>query len=325
MGMLAEITKGIYGLAQAGRLAQQRLVDHLGKHGYHPISRVDPCIFKHTVTDVVFCLVVDDFGVKYKTPEHAKHLMDTLKLMYTVKEDWTGGAYVGFDIQQDAEQGTVTLSMPRYIDDAIERFGITTTVTLESPMQGGWDSENNGQAADEQQKKRIQQMIGVLLYYARAVDPTILVRISKLSTELATATVGTLKATESVLQYAATNPRAKLIFHKSDMKLTCYSDASYLTEKNARSRRGGVLFLGEQNGDDLLNGPILCCSSIIDVVVSSAAESEYAAAYLNAKDATHIRDVGDPQGATSIISDSSFVCKAKKSRSMEMRFFLAEG
>jgi hypothetical protein len=87
-----------------------------------------------------------------------------------------------------------------------------------------------------------------------------------------------------------------------------------------------------QRSDDLLNGPILCCSSIIDVVVSSAAESEDAAAYPNAKDATHIRDMleslGYPQGATRIISDNSFVCnlvngecKAKESRSMDIRFF----
>jgi hypothetical protein len=90
--------------------------------------------------------------------------------------------------------------------------------------------------------------------------------------------------------------------------------------------------LGDHGRDDLLNGPILCCSSVIDVVVSSAAESEYAAAYLNAKDAAHIREtleaLGYSQGATHIISDNSFVfnlvsgeCNAKRSRSMDMRFF----
>jgi hypothetical protein len=330
--VLAEISKGIYGLAQAGRLAQQRLCDHLAKHGYRPISKVNPCVFKHEKNNVVFCLVVDDFGVKYKDRRHAEHLMDTLKMMYTVKEDWQGRAYVGFDIRQDRERGTVTLSMPRYIDDAAERFNIDTSVKLESPAQGGCIDDGGEHAATDEQKKRIQQIVGVLLYYARAVDPTIIVRVSKLSSEIATATVSTLKAAERVLQYAATNPRAEVTYHKSEMKLTAYSDASYLTERNARSRRGGVFFLGDHGRDDLLNGPILCCSSIIDVVVSSAAESEYAAAYLNAREATHIRDtleaLGYPQGATHIISDNSFVCdlvsgdcKAKKSRCMDMRFF----
>jgi hypothetical protein len=114
--MFLEISKGIYGLAQAGCLAQQRLCDHLAKHGYRPISKVNPCVFKPEKNDVVFCLVVDDFGVKYKDRKHSEHLMDTLKMMYTVKEDWRGRAYVGFDIRQDRERGTVTLSVPRYVD-----------------------------------------------------------------------------------------------------------------------------------------------------------------------------------------------------------------
>jgi hypothetical protein len=164
----------------------------------------------------VFCLVVDDFGVKFKVEEYARHLMETLKLLYTVKEDWEGRAYVGFDIQQDRDKGTVTLSM-RYIDDATERFGVDTSVKVDAPTQGGWDGEEAAKAVSEQQKKRIQQIIGVLLYYARAIDPTIIVRINKLSTELATAMVSTLLSPERTLQYAATNPRAQLVFHKSDM------------------------------------------------------------------------------------------------------------
>jgi hypothetical protein len=57
-----------------------------------------------------------------------------LKLLYTAKEDWEGRAYVGFDIQQDRDKGTVTLSMPRYIDDAAERFGVDTS---HLPKEGG--------------------------------------------------------------------------------------------------------------------------------------------------------------------------------------------
>ena len=64
--MLAEIDKGIYGLAQAGRLAQRRLFEHLNQHGYHAISPTNPCLFKHEKDDITFCLVIDDFGVKYK-------------------------------------------------------------------------------------------------------------------------------------------------------------------------------------------------------------------------------------------------------------------
>jgi hypothetical protein len=39
---------------------------------------------------------------------------------------------VGFDIQQDRDKGTVTLSMPRYIYGAAERFGVDTSVKVDA-------------------------------------------------------------------------------------------------------------------------------------------------------------------------------------------------
>jgi hypothetical protein len=36
--VLAEVSKGIYGLKQAGLLAQQKLKLHLKEHGYTPLS-----------------------------------------------------------------------------------------------------------------------------------------------------------------------------------------------------------------------------------------------------------------------------------------------
>jgi hypothetical protein len=41
--VLAEIQKGMYGLPQAGRLAYDKLVLHLAKHGYHPCKRTHVC------------------------------------------------------------------------------------------------------------------------------------------------------------------------------------------------------------------------------------------------------------------------------------------
>jgi hypothetical protein len=58
---------------------------------------------------------------------------------------------------------------------------IDTSVKLDSPAQGGCIDDNDEHAASDEQKKRIQQIVGVLLYYARPVDPTIIVRVSKLS------------------------------------------------------------------------------------------------------------------------------------------------
>jgi hypothetical protein len=38
----------------------------------------------------MFCLVVDDFGVKYKKKEDASGLLEVLGMEYTMKDDWSG-------------------------------------------------------------------------------------------------------------------------------------------------------------------------------------------------------------------------------------------
>ena len=73
-----ELRKGVYGLPQAGLLAQILLEERLQKHGYKH-SKLTPGFWKHKWRPVCFTLVVDDSGVKYVGKEHAQHLVSVLK------------------------------------------------------------------------------------------------------------------------------------------------------------------------------------------------------------------------------------------------------
>jgi hypothetical protein len=53
-------------------------------------------------------------------------------------------------------------------------------------------------------------------------------------------------ATNQLLDYLATHPDAAIRYHASDMILQIHSDTSYLSISNARSRLGGLFFLGQQ-------------------------------------------------------------------------------
>jgi hypothetical protein len=78
-----EIRKGMPGLKQAGRIANDRLTTHLAKSGYRPV-RHTPSLWTHDTHPIVFTLVVDDFGVKHVGKEHALHLLQALHtLCYT--------------------------------------------------------------------------------------------------------------------------------------------------------------------------------------------------------------------------------------------------
>jgi hypothetical protein len=73
-----EIKKGMYSLPQSGILAQRLLKECLSKAGYYQ-SQIIPGLWKHTTRSIVFCLVVDDFAVKYQKKEDVKHLLNALK------------------------------------------------------------------------------------------------------------------------------------------------------------------------------------------------------------------------------------------------------
>jgi hypothetical protein len=192
---------------------------------------------------------------------------------------------------------------------------------------------------DAKSKTRIQEVIGVLLYYARAVDNTMLPALGSIATQQATPTQQTMNATIQLLNYAAANPDAVLRYVASDMVLHIESDASYLSESKARSRYAGYQYLSSRPSDTPHTDPIPPFNAAVHVpcqilreVVSSAAEAELAGLFHNAKEACPIRicleEMGHPQPATPIVTDNNTAAgiandtiKQKRSKAIDMRFY----
>jgi hypothetical protein len=67
------------------------------------------------------------------------------------------------------------------------------------------------------------------------------------------------------------------------MILHIHSYASYLSEREAKSRAGGFFYMGSTN-KKLTNGEILIISKVLKHVMSLAAEAEIGAVFINAKE-----------------------------------------
>ena len=111
----------MYGLLQAGIIAQELLEECLRKAGYTQ-SKITPGYWKHTWRPISFTLVMDDFGVKYIGKEHVHHLLQVLRQDYEIEEDWEGTHYLGITLDWDYTKREVHLSMPGYIEKALARF-----------------------------------------------------------------------------------------------------------------------------------------------------------------------------------------------------------
>ena len=343
----------MYGLKAAGRIANDKLLPILEKAGYHQ-SPYTPGLFKHETRPVAFCLVVDDFGVKYVGKENAEHLINTLQdADYVITKDWEGTKFCGIDLKWDYINRTLDISMDGHVAAALQRFEHSTpTKPQDAPHP--WTSINYGAKTqltapadtslplDKDGVKRLQQIIGTLLFYGRAIDNTMLVALGTLASAQAKGTEATAKACAQLLDYAATHPNATIRFTASGMTLYIHSDASHLSEPQARSRAGGYFFLSDlMDPTELakpeaplpkINGAIHIISSILNNVMASATEAEVGALFHNAQDACALRNtlefLGHPQPATPIQTDNSCAegiandtVKQRRSKAIDMRFY----
>jgi hypothetical protein len=335
----------MYGLKQAAILAYQQLVTFLTPAGYMPVPNTTG-MWKHRTRKTVFCICVDDFGIKYFNKDDIDHLLGTLEKHYTVTTDWTGRNYCGLTIDWEYNKQYVDISMPGYIEKVLHKYQHPKPAKPEysphdhvEPIYGAkrqFTTPDSSAILDLKSIRRIQGIVGSLLFYGRAIDNTMLTAINEISGVQNKATQKTLRATNKLLDYAATYPNTKIRFYASDMVLYAESDAAYLVQPNAKSRASGFFYLSAKIPPDNplpkppMNGPILIVCKTIRHVVASSAEAETSSIFINAREAVAIRQaliaMGHPQPPTPLKTDNSTALgfiqsniKQKLSKSWDMR------
>jgi hypothetical protein len=101
----------MYGLKQAGLLANQLLQKRLAPFGYYP-ARHTLGLCLHKTIPIAFTLIVDDFAVKYVGKQHAAHLRDALLRSYELTSYWEVKVYSGMMLKWDYKNRTCNISMP---------------------------------------------------------------------------------------------------------------------------------------------------------------------------------------------------------------------
>jgi hypothetical protein len=283
---------------------------------------------------------VDDFAVKYTGKQHTDHLRNALLKSYELKTDWEAKVYSGMYLKWDYKNRTCDISMPGYVSNVLSKFQHDapkhpqhTPSRYVTPVYGAktqYATKDETPPLTEKKCLTIQKVTGSILYYARAVDPTVLMPLTDIATEQTKATEKTQATANQVLDYLVTHPDATIRYHASDMILHIHSDASYLSVSNARSRLGGLFFCGNKSPhEDNLNGSILNIASVIKNVFASAAESEVGACFHNAQSGAPLRvtlaELGHIQPPTPLRTDNSTAfgilnetIKQKRSKAMDM-------
>jgi hypothetical protein len=290
-----EICQGCYGLPQAGILANNLLRSCLEAEGFYEVAST-PGLWHHKWRSIQSYLIVDDFGIKYVGLEHFNYLLSILKKFLGVQYNMANDKFAGMDIEWNYTACRCRISMPGYnISTLLLKFKhphpakpwLSPYKCL--PITYGTKSQITPdpdllELLDASHKHCMQEIVGSLLYYARAVDNKLLVVLSAIAARQAKATVATEQAVDLLLDYVATYPNDGIVYHASNMILCAHADAGLLNKTNSCSRVGAHIYLLEDNPFLQFNGTILSIAQIIKFVMASAAKSELAALFITAQE-----------------------------------------
>ena len=325
-------------------MAYEQLIQNLAPFGYRPIPNTN--FWKHDTRPTIFCLCVDDFGVKYFSKDDAQHLLNALDKNYKYTVDWEGSHFCGYQFDWHYSDGFVDLSMPTYIPNLLKKLNHKKIKDQHSPHEFIAVKYRSTQRQlamqpdtspllSSKEASFVPSVVGSLLYYGRALYASILPALNTIATQQNAPTKKVKEKCERLLDYVATYPNPIVRFHASDMILEIESDAAYLVLPKARSRAAGFFYLANKpktTNHPTINGAILIECTTLRHVVSSAAEAEVGALFHNARQALPIRhlltSIGHPQPTTKIVTDNStarsFIydnINQKRSKSWDMRYY----
>jgi hypothetical protein len=164
---------------------------------------------------------------------------------------------------------------------------------------------------------------------------TVLIALSSIAVKQMKVTEKTMAQCTQLLDYLLGHADAKVRFHASDMILNIHSDASYLSEANARSCTCSHFFTEwmPKDGKSIrINGAFTVSMTILRFVIASTAEAKLGALYHNCQTGIifqlTLTEMGHPQPKTPVHRDNTMAVgianntiKRQHLRSMEMRFF----
>jgi hypothetical protein len=276
-----KILKPIYGLVQAGRQWNERIVNYIlnvikYKRATNDLSLF---IYNYDVTDDAIRLrnyvliYVDDILIFGENIEEIKRVKTLLNKEFEMKDLKDIKQFLGMKVERDMKRGVICVSAIHYIQKLISDFGLECNISyppLKLPLNLYNKISKDDIPTSEIEQQRLLKfpyrvLYGKLNWLAVVCRPDLLYTLSVLGAYLDNFGVKHWIALVEVLQYVKGTIDLKMIYgrnHSKDLKLFAHSDASFANEVDQfRSRSGGVIYL---------DNTVICCYSRKQTAVATA-------------------------------------------------------
>jgi hypothetical protein len=262
---------------------------------------------------------------------------------YNISSDWNGTAYFGLTLEWDYKSQTVDLSMPGYIKAALHKYQHPAPArpkhaphTCNPPIYGAKTQfvteTTTSPALSNKEINKLQQLTGTLLYYDRDVDPTLIMPINVLQTiNSHTRHSRQSHKTFELLQHSPwIKNTISFIWHYSTHSQWCFISLRRWSKKQV----WGVILHGKRNktSEKTHKRSNFDNIKVLKHGISSAAEAEIGAVFINAKEGavlrTTLEELGHKQPPTPMETDnttttgySNGTILKKRTKAMGMPFY----
>jgi hypothetical protein len=264
-GHVCRLRCALYGLKQAPRAWFERFISVITAAGFSS-SEHDPALFVHVSPKgrTLLLLYVDDMLITGDNSEHISHFKQHLSKEFQMSDLGPLSYFLGIEVQQT--QKGFYLSQSKYIQDLLDRSGITDTRTVATPMDLHLKlrPKDGTPLADP---TRYRHIVGSLVYLT-ITRPDIAHAVHMLSQFVSTPTSVHYGHLLRVLRYLrGTRSRCLLYASDSPLQLHAYSDATRASDPiDHCSTTGYCILLG--------SSPIAWKSKKQAAISCSSAEAE---------------------------------------------------
>ena len=282
--LVCKLKKSLYGLKQSPRCWNTAFREYMESIHYKQ-SAADPCVFikaeKEGIT--IVAVYVDDLIIFAKTAEKMDEVKKNLATKFKMKDLGKLHYCLGITIEQDKKNMCLCLHQKQYIQEMIERYGLSEAKTVATPADVNVKLKKIYGVSKTVDSSWYQSMVGSLLYACNATRPDIAQAVGVVSKFSSNPNEAHLTAVKRIMRYLKGTINIALYYKKTEDKaLIGYSDADWAGDQDDRHSTTGNLFL-------MSGGTISWLSKKQPGVTLSTAEAEYVALSTATQEAVWLR------------------------------------
>ena len=272
-----QLLKGLYGLKQASRIWNRRLVEELKKAGLR-VCKTEPGIMYHPTKRCFICLHVDDILAATSDKQLRDSIFKTLASAFLIKDLGELHQYVGVNVVRTPR--TIDLDQSAYLERVLQKFlHWLETKQAKNPnfpdKLSKLDLPVTEEEWEELKKFPYPNIVGSLMYAAVATRPDIIQPVITLSRYMSRWGEKQIKAAELVLKFLRGTYKDGIRYtvplnFNGVLNIYVFSDSDWAgCVDTRRSTVGFIIYM--------CGGPIAWKSQMKKTIALSSCEAEYMA------------------------------------------------